>query len=238
MKMPALTPALWLLGALLTSPVARAQLPMPATIPAVTAADRAAAFPDLGDMKMSQHMNDDPIQALLLLDRFELQRGQGRDTVVWDFRGWIGGDDNRLTLRSEESRLEALWWHAMSRWWNSMAGLRHDQGDLPVRDWLALGIVGLAPYRITLQATAYLASAGRMALRVESEYDLLLTNRWILQPRVELNAGYRGGLEAGLRLRYEIRRELAPYVGVNWRARAAGASDNELQAVMGLRLWY
>jgi copper resistance protein B len=233
MKNPGITVSLLLLGMALGSPAARA-----ATIPGVTEADRAAAFPDMGGMTMSQHMDDDPVQGLALLDRLELQHGQGRDTAVWDFKGWIGRDDNRLTLRSEESRLDLQWWHAMSRWWNTTAGLRHDYGDLPGRDWLALGVVGLAPYRVTVQATAYLASAGRMAARLESEYDLLLTNRWILQPRVELNAGYRGSLETGLRLRYEIRRELAPYAGVNWRVRAAGASDNELQAVVGLRLWY
>ncbi|HEV7631463.1 MAG TPA: copper resistance protein B [Steroidobacteraceae bacterium] len=217
--------------------------------------------------EMKAHMDDDAIYALLQVDRLEMHGARGETPFVWDAHAWIGKDRNRLYLRSEgeaidgsaaRASVEALWARPVSRWWNLAVGVRQDVRPESSRSWLGVGAVGLAPYRVHVEATAYLGDAGRTALRLETEYDLLLTNRLILQPRLELNAygkddrtrGIGSGLanlEAGVRLRYELRREIAPYVGVVWSkafgatadiAQAAGRDARELQAVAGLRVWF
>jgi copper resistance protein B len=231
----------------------------------VTDADRAAAFPDLGGMGMKAHMDDDPVNYMIRFDRIELQKGE--TPLVWDAKAWVGKDLNRLYLRGDgevqdsttrSATVEAFWARPVSRWWNLVAGIRQDFRPEPSRSWLAVGAVGLAPYRFNVEATAYLGDEGRTALRFETEYDLLLTNRLILQPRLELNAYGRddrareigsgiASAEAGLRLRYEIRRELAPYAGLAWTktfgstadlAHAAGRASRELRAVVGIRIWF
>ena len=121
------------------------------------------------------------------------------------------------------------------------------------RSWAAFGVQGLAPYWFEIEATAYVGDGGRTAARFRAEYELLLTQRLILQPEIELNwYGHRDraraistGLsdaEFGLRLRYEIRREIAPYVGVAWKHRSDGGESgmraNGAQLVAGLRLWF
>ena len=157
-----------------------------------------------------------------------------------------------------DADLEALWARPLARWWDVVAGVRHEFEPQDARSWLALGVTGIMPYQFHLQVTAYVGEQGRTALQLESEYQLLLTNRLILQPRLELNAygkddplrGTGSGLsdlELGLRLRYEIRREFAPYVGVAWvhrlgrtaaLTRAGGADASDLQVLVGLRAWY
>lgn len=232
-------------------------------LPPPSAEEVRAAFPDLGP---HAHMKA-PLYTLALADRLEAQDAGDATALVWDARFSVGNDLDRLVVSSEgerlhgdtgEARHEAYWRHAWSRWWERRLGLRHDAGEGPGRDWLGVGIEGLAPYFIELSATAYLGEEGRSAFTLEAEYDLRITNRLILQPRVELNAYGRddaarelgSGLadsEAGLRLRYEVRREFAPYVGVEWSrlhgetaslAAAAGAGTGEARAVAGLRLWY
>ena len=138
----------------------------------------------------------------------------------------------------------------------SLAGGTWSSG--PAQSWLAVGIQGLAPYWFEVEATAYLGAGGRTAARLEAKYELLFTNRLVLQPLVELNlygktnAERRIGaglssFDAGLRVRYEFRREFAPYVGVTWRdtfgdtsrfAEAAGEPTGGLRVVAGLRLWF
>lgn len=123
------------------------------------------------------------------------------------------------------------------------------------RDWAAFGVQGLAPYWFEIEATAYLGQSGRTAFRARAEYELLLTQRLILQPELEANLygksdpqrGVSDGLSdasVGLRLRYEIRREIAPYVGVVWKrhfgdaAFAPGGESAQTQFVAGLRVWF
>ncbi|MEO8306560.1 MAG: copper resistance protein B [Pseudomonadota bacterium] len=205
------------------------------------------------------HMNDDPVEYLVLLDRLEFQDTNAAAPFAWDARAWVGRDLNRLYLRSggeiadgktQEATVEAFWARPVSRWWNLALGVREDFRPGDSRGWLAAGVMGLTPYRFNVQATAYLGDAGRTALRVEVEYDMLLTNRLILQPRVELDAygkddperDIRSGissLEVGLRLRYEIRREFAPYAGVAWVNKCGYSNDvHELRALAGLRIWF
>lgn len=210
-------------------------------------------------MPMKDHMDDDPLEFMVLLDRLEIRDGQAATPFVWDAKAWVGKDRNRLYLRSEgevvsgtteEATVEAFWARPVWRWWNLALGMREDFQPRESRSWLAVGVMGLAPYRINVQATAYLGDSGRTALRLETEYDLLLTNRLILQPRLELDAYGKddpgqdiaagvSSFEVGLRLRYEIRREFAPYAGIAWVNRSGNTEDvHELQALAGLRVWF
>ena len=211
-------------------------------------------------------MDDAATFAKLKLDRFERSFGDA-PSLSWDLDAWLGGDFDKLRIRSEgehvrgateDADVEALWSHAIAPFWDSEVGLRQDIGGGAHRTWLALGVQGLAPYWFELGATAYIGESGRTALRVEADYDLSLTQRWILQPRAEINAygtrdpaaGTGAGFSdaaVGLRLRYEFRREFAPYVGVEWSrrfgetadlARDEGIDASDTRWVIGIRVWY
>jgi copper resistance protein B len=213
------------------------------------------------------HLDDERVFATLLLDRLEAQRTPDDTRGAYDATLRVGRDNDRFVLKAEgemsdgrlqDSRTEALWSRATHPFWDTQLGLRHDSGGGPSRNWLALGVQGIAPYWLDIDATAYVGEHGRSALRVAAEYELLATQRVILQPRVEANLygkpdrerGLGSGLAdltAGLRVRYEIRRELAPYAGVEWSglfggtadaARAAGEATHATRVVAGLRLWY
>ncbi|PPU57248.1 copper resistance protein CopB [Xanthomonas dyei] len=231
-------------------------------IPEPTAEDIAAAFAPL----QSHAMHGTGVNRYVLLDRleaFDTDRGSGQE---WEARAWIGGDINRLWLRSEGERqqgrtqdasVEAFYGHAVSPWWDVLVGVRQDIGT-DHRSWAAFGVQGLAPYKFETEATLFVASGGRAALRLEGEYDVLLTNRLILQPRVEANIalsedtqrGIDSGLEqleAGVRLRYEVTRRFAPYIG--WvhqrsfgnRAQRAPMDDEparDSRFIAGVRIWF
>jgi copper resistance protein B len=215
----------------------------------------------------AMQMDDDASYAKVKLDRLEAALGNDAPAFAWDADAWIGRDFDKLRIRSEgehadgeteRADVEALWSHAVAAYWDTELGLRHDLGHGADRTWVAFGVQGLAPYWFELGATAYVGDAGRAALRVEADYDLSLTQRLILQPRAELNAYGRNdpaarvgaGLsdaEVGLRLRYEIRREIAPYVGVEWSrrfgrtadfAREDGFEAEDTRWVVGVRVWY
>ncbi len=218
-------------------------------------------------MDMSDHMQEDPLIATLLVDQLEWQDASDPRGLGWNLRGWIGKSNDRVWLRSEGERrdgstadgnIELLWGRPTGPWWDVVAGVRHDFGEGPARDWLALGVQGLAPYKFEVEATAYVGNSGRTAARIEIEYELLLTNRLILQPQAEVNLhgrsdrelGIGAGLstaEAGLRLRYEFTRQFAPYIGVvHERAfgntaglrRGVGESVDDTQVVAGIRVWF
>jgi copper resistance protein B len=203
----------------------------------------------------------------LLVDRFESVRGRDNTATEYDLQAWYGRTYDRAVLKAEgdvdggklhDARTELLWGHAVAAYWDTQLGVRHDSGVKPDRNWLAVGVQGLAPYWFEVDATAYVGEGGRTALRLDAEYELLLTQKLILQPRLEANfygksdaARERGsGLAdatAGVRLRYEIRREFAPYVGIEWAgkyggtadfARAAGGRTRQSQLVAGVRFWF
>jgi copper resistance protein B len=233
--------------------------------PPITEADRAAAFLDLAGMHAEHAMLDDPLNKLVLVDRFETQRVDGGSLQRWDLSSWVGKSLTRLWIRTEGERLpgdtqraelELLWGKTFARWWELVAGARTDFEPGPTQNWAAVGVRGTAPYRIDLEATAYLGDGGRAALRVKSQYELLVTNKLILQPLAELNwyaqrdaaRGLGAGLadaEIGVRLRYEVKREVAPYVGLVAErklggtadlARAAGRDASDTRLVAGIRL--
>lgn len=228
-------------------------------IRAITEADRLAAFPPLH----SGHDSHDPgLNHYLLVDRLEWQNLDAGNALAWDVDGWIGGDINRLWLRSEGERvdghtekaeLQALWGHAVSPWWDVLLGVRQDFKPGPAQSWAALGIQGTPLYGLETEATAYLGENSQSALRLKAEYDLLLTQNWILQPLMEANffgrndAGREVGsglsnTELGLRLRYQVRPEFAPYIGFTWsksHGNTAAEEDNaEARLVLGARAWF
>lgn len=212
-------------------------------------------------------MDDRAGYGLVAFDRFEAAHADVGTALAWSARASFGGDVDRAWLRSEGERMhgrtghadvELLWGHAVAPYWDAQVGVRHDFGSGPDRNWAAFGVQGLAPYWFEVNATAYVGEQGRTAVRGEVEYEGLLTQRLVLQPRVEINAygksdraaGVGVGLSDaafGLRLRYEIRREFAPYVGIErrWRfggtaeaARADGEAAAETQWVAGVRFWF
>lgn len=232
-------------------------------IPALTDADRAAAFPDVA----GHAVHDRAVTSYFLFNRLEAFDADEGTGFQWEGQGWIGGDINRLWLRSEGERvggltesadLEVLYGRGIARWWDLVAGVRHDFKPGESQSFAAIGIQGLAPQKFEVEATAYVGERGQTAARFEVEYELLLTNRLILQPLVEVNLfgkndparGIGSGLstaEAGLRLRYEFTRKFAPYIGVVYERAYGGTADfrrdegediDDTRLVIGLRTWF
>ncbi|WP_138762320.1 copper resistance protein B [Pseudomonas lactis] len=231
-------------------------------IPALTDADRAAVYNAPG----GHQVHDSGVNSMLLINQLEWQGGDG-NAQSWDIKGWVGGDIDRLWLRSEGERsagrtesaeAQALWGHAIGPWWDVVGGVRQDFKPGDSQTWAAFGLQGMALYNFEAEATLFVGESGHTAARLEGDYDILLTNRLILQPTAELNfyaqndpqRGVGSGLsesELGLRLRYEIRREFAPYVGVSWNraygqtaqyARDDDEDVHQLRWVVGVRLWF
>jgi len=211
------------------------------------------------------HTADQHDFAGLLLDRFEWVAADD-NFGAYDATAWVGGTYKKLLVKSEgayadgeldESSTDLLYSSAVSSYWDALGGLRYDTGPGPNRSWLAVGMQGLAPYWFELEATAYLGEGGRTGLRLQAEYELLFTQRLVLQPRAEVEIYGRNdpktatgsGLSsatAGLRLRYEVSRQFAPYLGVEWArnfgntaeyAHAGGGVSSEVRCVAGIRIW-
>jgi len=203
------------------------------------------------------------------LDQFEGRTNGPDNELRWDGEGWIGTDTNRLWLKSEgfvnnsivsDGDHEALYDRPIPhmRYFDGQVGVRTDLDAGPTRTWAAVGIEGLAPYSFEFAPTLYIRGGGHVAGRISGSYDLLLTQRWIVQPEAELNfyskddASRRIGsglsdLDAGVRLRYEIRRKFAPYLGFAYSgtfgstarySRQAGETTGDYRFVFGLRLWF
>lgn len=227
----------------------------------VTDADRAAVFTSPG----GHQVHDSVINSYFLADKLEWQNADDGSALAWDLSGWIGGDTDRLWLRSEGERnngktedaeIQALWGHAISPWWDVVGGVRQDLKPGAPQTWAAFGVQGMALYNFEAEATAFLGEGGQSAVRLEGDYDILLTNRLILQPLLEATLAARdepahgigSGLnqvEAGLRLRYEISRRFAPYIGIT-HERLFGAAADHADAdhvratrwVAGVRMWF
>jgi len=233
-------------------------------LPPITDADRAAAFPDVGGAH-AHGMREDPLDRSLRVDELESQQTDGYDLLAWKAHAWVGRSFDKLAIRTEgeqrggdteRAELQLLWSHTIARWWDLVTGARLDFQPTPSRTWAAVGVAGIAPYRFDIEATAFFADGGDNAARVEATYELLITQRWILEPRLELDwygqdepaLGLASGLarsEGGLRLRYEIRREVAPYVGIAQErrigssaelVRANGGDPTDTRFVAGVRL--
>ncbi|MEH3108021.1 MAG: copper resistance protein B [Sphingomonas fennica] len=204
----------------------------------------------------------------VFLNIAEARVGQGRDGYRWDGEGWYGGDIHRAVVKSEgegdfggrpeAAEVQALYSRAIGPYFDVQAGVRHDLRPSPDRTYATIGVEGLAPYWFEVEAALFLSTRGDVSGRLEAWYDQRLTQRLVLQPRAELNlaaqddAATRVGrglasAELGLRLRYEVAREFAPYVGLSWEARtgrsarlarAAGDDPRVLGLVGGVRFWF
>ena len=215
-----------------------------------------------------EHMHDGPgmdsmmaemgeqVYAHALLDQFEGRFGAA-GSFRWDGQGWIGGDYDKLWVKSEgrvqgggrvtDGDHELLYDRAISTYFDLQAGLRSDIDSFATRNWAAFGVQGLAPLFFEVSATGYVSESGHLAGKFQASYDLLLTQRLSLQPEIELNlyskadpgrriAAGLSDLDAGLRLRYELTRKIAPYLGVTWSDQSGSTADFRLAA--GIRAWF
>jgi len=204
----------------------------------------------------------------VLVEELEFFSGNESQGGSWSFLVTKCQDNDKLWIRSQglktsgerldpESSAEALWWHSKATFWGTVLGVRQDIGK-GATTWLAAGVEGLAPNWFDVQLTGYVGDDGRIAARVKASRDVLLTNRLILSPQVESNlyskasrdralGGGLSNVELSGRLRYEVSRKLAPYVGFVWEQafdgtadirRADGGPVTERRIVAGLRLWW
>ena len=237
--------------------------------PADWYADRL--FPK-AEMEHSRHamMAENGAQkiAFLSFNLAEVQARKGHDGYRWDAEAWYGGDIDRLTVKSEGEGVfregienvetQLLYSRAVGPYFNAQAGIRQDFGPGPDRTYATIGFEGLAPYWFEVEGAWFLSNKGDLLARLEGHYDQRITQKLILQPMAEINfavqdvpeTGTGSGLsdvELGLRLRYEIVKEFAPYVGVEWArkvgdtarfARAAGEDADSVSLVMGVKGWF
>jgi copper resistance protein B len=212
-------------------------------------------------------MDDNPDFGHVLLEQFEDRTSGGEHSFRYDGQGWYGTDTDKLWVKSEglvsergrfeDGQHEILYDRAISTFFDLQGGVRLDLDDGPTRAWAAIGIQGLLPYFFDVEATAYFSDQGAAA-RLKASYDLLLTQRLILQPQAELNfysdsdreRGTGSGLsdiDAGIRLRYELSRKFAPYIGVTYRAPIGQAanfarqdreSTGDVRFAFGVRAWF
>ena len=211
--------------------------------------------------------DDDPLLTMVMLDKLEV--GVEDDPVPQrlEMQAWAGYDLEKLWLKSDVERagnstesadIELLYGLTVAPYWDVRLGWKHDFEPTPSRNWGSIGLYGLAPYFFEIDSTVYVDSSGRTSLDLSVEYEALFTQRLILSPEVEViingsndsRTGSGSGfssVEAGLRLRYEIRREFAPYVGVHWERvygntadfrREEGEDVDDLYVVVGIRAWF
>ncbi|MEO7052756.1 MAG: copper resistance protein B [Rhodanobacter sp.] len=213
------------------------------------------------------HLHGSAPSSMLLIEQLEAVHRREGNGQSWEAQAWYGSDSDKLWLRSEgelsrgtleDGDLEVFWNHNISTFWSRQLGARQDFGEGPARSWTAFGVQGLAPYWFEVEATGYVGASGRTAMRLRADYEMLFTQRLILQPEAEVNLYGRNDaqrrlgsgvsdIQFGLRLRYEIRRELAPYLGVNWVRRVGTSADYarqdqrpvlDRQIVAGFRIWF
>ncbi len=245
-----------------------------AAIVGLTIAARAQmpAAPDqpapAGTNELGQPVMDRMILVHGILDQFEGRTDGRTPDLRWSGEAWVGTDYDKFWIKTEgfrrsngtvdDGRHEFLYDRAISTYFDVQAGLRSDLDSRPTRNWAAFGIQGLAPLFFNIEGTGYLSDQGHLAARFEASYDLLLTNRLILQPEFEINVYSKSDparlvgagisdIDTGLRLRYEIDRKFAPYIGVAYEgkfgqtasfARQAGESTNGVRFVFGVRSWF
>ena len=216
-----------------------------------------------------QTIPDNELFATFIGDRLEYQTRESDEALLWDIQAWIGRDYNKIYFKSEGSYLldedkaeeistELLYSRNVTTFWDVQVGIRHDFRPEPTRTFAAFGVQGLAPLWFEVEATAYVSEDGDVSAALEVEYDLLLSQRLILQPRLETTIAIQeveeygvgqgiNDIGLGLRLRYEISRKFAPYIGVSWTqkigetanlAEAEGEPTNITSFVAGVRVWF
>lgn len=225
----------------------------------------AGAAEDHAHLSNHDHL---PLIGTFKVDHLENRWQDGRNILKWEAQGWYGGDTEKIWFNTEgekpagdgveEAEFQLLYSRMWSEFWDVQAGIRHDVRPQPQTTYGVVGIKGIAPYFFEVNAQAFLSEDGRVSARLKAEYELLLTQKLILQPALEINAAAqrdraletgRGltDLSLGLRLRYELVKEFAPYIGINWDrklggtaslARAQGEDPDALSFVTGIRFWF
>ena len=219
-------------------------------------------------MEPVQPVMDQGIFAHAIFNQLEGRFNGSNTEFRWDGQGWIGTDYDKLWIKSEgtlqsngtldDGQQQFLYSRAVTTYFDLQGGLRSDIDSRPTRNWAAFGIQGLAPYFFDLEVTGFVGGQGHLAANLEASYDLLLTQRLILQPQVEFNIYSKGDparlvgagfsdIDTGLRLRYEFSRKFAPYIGVVYEgkfgqtanfARRAGESTGDVRFALGVRVWF
>lgn len=218
---------------------------------------------------MSMMMHGETLNTYLIAERLERNWNDDDDALEWEMQGWIGRDLDKFWFktegeydtndsRSERTEVQALYSRAIAPYWDLQAGVRQDNGFGPSRSYAVIGLQGLAPYWFELDAAAFVSERGDLSSRLEAEYELRFTQRTLLQSRLELDYAFADDVaigageglrdaSLGLRLRYELRREFAPYIGVEWHKAYGdtatylgqrGLERDAVNLVAGLRIWY
>ena len=212
-------------------------------------------------------MEDDPLLYMFKADQLEWRDGDEGNITAFEGYFWAGKDLNKLWIKSEVEdnedetervELQLLYSRAIDANWDLQVGWRHDLKPEPERNWLALGFYGVSPYWFEIDSAIFIEEDGQVNLRLEAEYEFMLTQKWVLYPEIEINwfseddddldiGSGLADLEAGLRLRYEITRQIAPYIGIHHErllgdtkdiADAGGEETSDTQAVAGIRFWF
>ncbi|MCG7977354.1 MAG: copper resistance protein B [Candidatus Thiodiazotropha endolucinida] len=210
---------------------------------------------------------DDPLVYKVMIDQLETRITDGPNPLVLEADAWVGYDLHKFWFKTdvervdgetEEAEIQLLYSRAIAPFWDFQAGWRRDIKPKPDRDYLTLAFKGLAPYLFEVDAGLFIGESGRINARLDAEYEYMLTQQWVLSPELSMNLyskddeerGIGSGLSdmsLGLRLRYEIRREFAPYIGVNWNKQfgdtadfteAEGEDTSDTQVVFGIRAWF
>jgi len=210
---------------------------------------------------------DNPLLLMVDFKEFEWRDTFDGDALVWRGELWVGKDRDKALLKTrgfatendtEAFELQLLYSRAISRYWDLQLGWRGNFQPEKLRNWAAIGVQGLAPGFIETELGAFVGDSGRIGMRARFGYEMLFTNRLVLEPEIEFNAfskedpenGIGSGLsnfEAGLRLRYLVTRQFAPYLGVVWEkllgdsrdfAEAESGDSSDLQVTAGVRFWF
>lgn len=223
-------------------------------------------------VRASAQVMDNHNYSMFLVDQLEVRPVAGQQSIGWQAAGWIGGDFSRFWLKSEgdlataqrggRAEAQALYSRLIVPFWEFQVGARVDarRGANADRARLqaVIGLEGLAPYWFDIEPALFVSTTGDISARIEASHDMYITQRLLLQPRLDFNVAVQAvpeygvgsgvnDLGLGLRLRYEIRREVAPYIGLRWEqrfagtadlARAAGEDASSFGFVAGLRFWF
>ncbi len=226
-----------------------------------------------GQRAWPRPVHDDQWFSFVRAEQLEYRSQPGADLLRWEAQGWYGGDYTRLWLKTEgelsvdgpsdgEIEVQALLSRLIAPFWDVQVGARYDRrwasGTGAGRWFGVVGLQGLSPYEFEVEPALFVSEDGDLSARLTATTDFLITQRLILQPRFETEIAFSSVPEfgvgegvnytdLGLRLRYEVRREVAPYIGINWirwlgktgrLVRSAGNKRNELAIVFGLRFWF
>uniref|UniRef100_UPI0034DFB7A4 copper resistance protein B n=1 Tax=Candidatus Thiodubiliella endoseptemdiera TaxID=2738886 RepID=UPI0034DFB7A4 len=211
-------------------------------------------------------MEDDPVLTKVM-GEVEMRSTNGDNPRVWNIDAWVGQDLNKLWIKAEgervgsnteQSELQLLYSKAVTPFWDLQFGVKKDFNPKPSRNWGVIAAKGLAPYLFEIDASLFIGESGQSAVRLDAEYEYMLSQKLIISPEIEINifgkddelTGTGKGLstvEAGLRLRYEITREFALYIGINWEKKYGNTADfsategeniEDTQLVVGVRFWF